>query len=83
MVTPLLGSSRPIVEKKNMVEKGQKNLNYSNISDAPRGKLPLYEDYFTLCVCVCVIPEVRADDCVCYSFIKLPHLISTVASYRH
>lgn len=26
-----------------MVKKGQKNLNYSNILDAPCGKLPLYK----------------------------------------
>lgn len=25
------------------LKKGQKNLNYSNILDAPRGKLPLYK----------------------------------------
>lgn len=52
MVTPLLGSSRPIVGKKNMFKKGQKNLNYSNISDAPRGKLPLYEkevEFYVAC----------------------------------
>lgn len=42
MVTPLLDSSRPRVGKI-WLKKGQKNLNYSNILDAPCGKLPLYK----------------------------------------
>lgn len=68
-----------------MVEKGQKNQNYSNISDTPRGKMPLYEDYFMSCssLCLCVIPEVWADDCGSCYFIKLPHLISAVTSCKH